>query len=279
MNWTAPSIFIHARNKACEPKARQLAELTGLPLSDSIDNSASGHWRLLVEDNLLQLERPDNLSISIDFINGKANRRTAESNFRKQPLARALGLHKLRAKYDDDDRAPRVVDATAGLGTDAWMMASLGCCVTLIEQSPVLNALLQHAIDAAKHNALSSDTAHQLNLIKANAIDYLQDDATARPDVIYLDPMYPATNKQALVKKGMQLLHELIGPDDNGHALLSAALNKANFRVVVKRPKGAPELGGSERLVNQPADQQAIQKTQIDSPNTRFDVYHIARTG
>jgi len=279
MNWTAPTIFIHAANRASVLKAEKLAEKTGLPLANdpldknpaNLQNAVQAEWRLQVDNNTLQLARPDNVSVNIDFINGKATQRVAESNFTKQPLARALGLHKLRSKDENERQTPTVIDATAGLGTDAWMIASLGCSVRLLEQSPVLCALLQHAIDTAQSSTAHATVANQLELIKTNSIDYLHDGASARADIIYLDPMYPPARKQALVKKGMQLLHELIGPDSNGPALLAAALTKANYRVVVKRPKGAPELGSSAEVTKLWSGQ----ITQVESPNTRFDVYHL----
>lgn len=266
MNWTAPEIYIRATDAASAAKAKALAEVSGLALVDEWD----GHcWQLLVSSDSLELVRPDNVSVSIDFINGKAMQRASESDFKKQPLARALGLQKLRSR--NGNQTPAIIDATAGFGTDGWMMASLGCSVTLLEQSSVLCVLLQHAIDAAKLDGVKALTAGNLALVKANSVEYLHEDIGARVDVVYLDPMYPAARKQALVKKGMQLLHELIGPDDTGHALLAAALAKADYRVVVKRPKGAPRLDDAE----QHSVHWQGQVTQVESPNTRFDVYHI----
>jgi len=50
---------------------------------------------------------------------------------RRQPLARALGR-----------KARRVVDATAGLGQDSFLIASLGPTVLALERSPIIAALL-----------------------------------------------------------------------------------------------------------------------------------------
>lgn len=266
MNWTAPEIFIHATDQLSLPKAQQLAAVTGLSLTTE---PASG-WQLQISNNVPQLVRPDGVRVLIDFINGKAHRRASESNFKQQPLARALGLRKWRDKATANDRQPSVIDATAGFGTDAWMMASLGCTVTLLEQSQVLWVLLHDAIEAAKAATKTCAVAHSLDLVNINSIEYLSSTAAPTADVVYLDPMYPMARKQALVKKGMQLLHELIGPNDNGPALLHAALQKATHRVVVKRPKGAPLLAGSDAWTGQ--------TTCVESPNTRFDIYHIARS-
>jgi len=62
----------------------------------------------------------------------------------------------------------------------------------------------------------------------------------------------------------------LIGPDNNGAELLNAALNKADYRVVVKRPRGAPQLDGTTNFSGQ--------ITEVQSSNTRFDIYHTGRS-
>lgn len=245
-------------------KAQQLATETGLPLAKGPHLG----WQLLLSDNALRLARPDELSVNIDFVNGKATRRASESTFKKQPLARALSLPKLAGSSNSNNARPTIIDATAGFGTDAWMMASLGSSVTLLEQSKVLFLMLREAIDAAKANPTTKAVARELSLINTDSLAYLLDTKSKPANIVYLDPMYPSARKQALVKKGMQLLHELIGPDDNGPALLQAALKKATHRVVVKRPKGAPLLAGSEDWTGQ--------TTSIESPNTRYDIYHTA---
>ncbi len=263
MNWTAPEIFIHATDAVGKTKIPALAKKTGLSVTEDPDSG----WLLQTSANGLRIVRPDGVSVNVDFIEGKVNRRADESNFRKQPLARALGMNKPFAASTGIARVPRVIDATAGFGTDAWMMASLGCSVTLLEDSSVLCALLNDAIDAALANVATARTAQSMHVIHTKAVDYLTDGSASSADIVYLDPMYPMARKQALVKKGMQFLHELIGPDSNGSELLSSALAKASYRVVVKRPKGADVLSGTENWNGQ--------MTSIDSPNTRFDVYHV----
>jgi 16S rRNA (guanine1516-N2)-methyltransferase len=84
-----------------------------------------------------------------------------------------------------------------------------------------------------------------------------------KPDVIFLDPMYPHREKSALVKKEMRFIRLLAGDDQDSAALLKAALAKAKQRVVVKRPKLAPPLSGPEPSFT------------ISSKKNRFDVYLI----
>lgn len=156
-----------------------------------------------------------------------------------------------------------MVDATAGLGRDAFILASLGARVTMIERSPVLAALLEDGL-----RRLEADTALsalvQLRLVHANAIAWLQQQATDpahRPQVVYLDPMYPHRSKSALVKKEMRALRALVGDDDDAAQLLQAARQCALQRVVVKRPKGAPLLDANRPSGN------------VQSKNTRYDIY------
>lgn len=63
-----------------------------------------------------------------------------------------------------------------------------------------------------------------------------------RPQVVYLDPMFPHKQKSALVKKEMRVFQSLVGPDLDADGLLEPARLLATKRVVVKRPDYAPPL-------------------------------------
>ena len=155
-----------------------------------------------------------------------------------------------------------MVDATAGLGRDAFVLASLGCNVRLLERSPIIAVLLQDALERARADSEVASIASRMQLIQIDARAFLlalADDA--RPDVVYLDPMYPHRNKSALVKKEMRIFRQLVGDDPDSAELLTAARDIALNRVVVKRPAKAPSLG----------DQQPTMV--IKSPNTRYDIY------
>lgn len=259
-----PNVMVVAATIEDASLAAALSRKSGLPLGnpDCVD------WQLLVSGIEVVLKRPDGLSVAIDFISGAGARRATENNLQKQPLARALGIGKIKKS---SNRPPQLVDATAGFGTDAWVMASLGAHVTLLERSVVLVAMLEHARQQALQSPITAERATAMQVVHTHAVDYLESLSDkphcAKPDVVYLDPMYPPARKQALVKKGMQLLHELLGPDTNNEQLLDAALLAARSRVVVKRPAGAPAL------VNSAATQSQL--TNVSSPNTRFDVYHL----
>lgn len=191
-------------------------------------------------------------------MHGKLAHRREFGGGRGQPLARAIGL-----KHGIN---PNVVDATAGLGRDAFVLASLGAHVTMIERSPILAALLNDGMQRLTHNEDPELADVQLQLIQANAIDWLQQQAgiaTDKPDVVYLDPMYPHRSKSALVKKEMRALRALVGDDEDAAQLLQAARRYASKRVVVKRPKGAPLLDDTKPSGN------------VQSKNTRYDIYTV----
>jgi 16S rRNA (guanine1516-N2)-methyltransferase len=132
----------------------------------------------------------------------------------------------------------RVLDATAGWGRDAAVLASTGADVTMCEREGVLAALLQDGL-----TRLSHPTNLRLDLIHVDAKTYLEScDKADYPDVIYCDPMHPERIKSARVKKDLQALQVLLGADDNPEALLTCARAHAKLRVVVKGPARLPAL-------------------------------------
>lgn len=156
----------------------------------------------------------------------------------------------------------RVVDATAGLGRDAFLLACKGCEVTGVERSPIIAALL----DDGLRRALADDRVgrvigDRLRFIHADARHYLRalgpGDA---PDVVYMDPMFPERAKSALVKKESQALRGVVGADDDAAELLAAARAVALRHVVVKRPRHAPPLAPDVTRA-------------CEGKSTRFDVY------
>ncbi|MDX1496033.1 MAG: class I SAM-dependent methyltransferase [Salinisphaeraceae bacterium] len=169
---------------------------------------------------------------------------------RKQPFARALGLHK----------SPdlKILDATAGLGRDAFVMHGLGATISLLERSTELHLLLQYAVKSLVQAQPEANTTLRL-LPCQDAVDYLNNTAN-NYDVVYLDPMYPSTRSNALPKKEMQLLRELLPTPQDADTLLEPALAKSQ-RVVVKRPPHAPCL----------ADMQPHHS--IEAKRVRYDVY------
>ncbi len=164
-------------------------------------------------------------------------------------------------------QALSVLDATAGLGRDSWVMAGRGLCVFMLERDPVVAALLADGLAraAACGNAALEQVAARLSLIQIDAMSYFETiEPAAAPDVIYLDPMFPASQKSALVKKEMRLFQQLLHATDaidDAAALLASARACARQRVVVKRPRKA------ECLAN------ATPTYVLSGKAIRFDIY------
>lgn len=187
-----------------------------------------------------------------DFTAGRADYRRKHGGGRGQALARAVGLR--------GDTLPTVIDATAGLGRDAFVLASLGAEVVMLERSPVVGALLADALRRAAASAEVAPIAARMTLVIADAQEHLMT-LRPQPEVVYLDPMYPHLGKRALQKKEMRLFRLLVGGDEDAGGLLQAAKAAAQRRVVVKRPKGAPSLADTKP------------DARLESKNTRFDLY------
>ena len=160
--------------------------------------------------------------------------------------------------------SPSIVDATAGLGRDAFVLASLGAQVLLIERVAAIAALLEDGLKRASRHSDTADIAARMTLRNGDAAQSLAAlvaSAHFAPQVIHLDPMFPHREKSALVKKEMRLFRELAGDDDDAPRLLEAALDVATHRVVVKRPRKAPPIEG-------PAPQHTL-----EGKTSRYDLY------
>jgi 16S rRNA (guanine1516-N2)-methyltransferase len=216
------------------------AECLAASLEVRLDNVALP--RLSVTPDKLVLLIEGFLPLSADFNSAVLSRRRQSGKL--QGLVRAC----------QPTTGMRIVDATAGWGRDAALLASFGAHVIMIERHPIMAALLADALTRLPENTL------RMLLKCQDAFDYLQTlQADEYPDVIYLDPMHPARQKSALVKKEMQALQQLIGPQDDVLALLNQACQIARKRVVVKWPQKIQPLLSPHH--------------QIQGKTVRFDVY------
>ena len=196
-------------------------------------------------------------TVRVDFGSDAFLYRLRHGGGRRQPLGRAVGLK--------PGHSPRVLDATAGLGRDAFILAALGCEVILCERSAIIFALLEDGLQRAARDHRLSEIAGRLSLQAADSLQLMAKLKTGEaPEVIYLDPMFPPRGKTALVKKEMRLVRAATGDDDDPASLLDPARHCAGQRVVCKRPATAPPLSG------RPAPDFAI-----TTPRHRFDVYLV----
>lgn len=138
---------------------------------------------------------------------------------------------------------PVIIDATAGMGEDSMILAAAGFEVYLFEYDPVIAALLKDALDRAMEIPELKEAAGRMHFTEGNSIDNMSK-LEIVPDVVLLDPMFPARQKSALVKRKFQLLQKLEKPCSDENELLEAALNVKPGRIVIKRPLKGPFLGG-----------------------------------
>ncbi len=200
---------------------------------------------------LIKLDEPKLGGIKVDFIEGASAHRRKFGGGRGQEIAKAIGLK--------HGFTPHVLDATAGLGRDAFVLASLGCQVTLMERMPVVAALLNDGLERAKLNSEVNEIANRMQLVRSSSIENMT--LAQQIDVIYLDPMFPHREKSAAVKKEMRVFQSLVGEDLDADNLLAPALELAKYRVVVKRPNYAPPLADKKPSMS------------INMKKNRFDVY------
>ncbi|MEJ2045404.1 MAG: class I SAM-dependent methyltransferase [Reinekea sp.] len=210
---------------------------------------------LIVEDGRVGLadqQWPKVSPVFVDFVSGVANHRRLYGGGKGQAVTKAVGLNK-RAEL-------MVLDATAGLGRDAFVLATLGATVHLLERNPVVYLMLADGLER-----LGASEDPDLKEIAARMIlhrgSLLASALPVNPDVVYLDPMFPVREKSAKIKKDMAMFHHLVGQDVDADELLPRALDLAKYRVAVKRPKGAPYLSQLEPTLK------------LEGKSNRFDIY------
>lgn len=211
---------------------------------------------LVSQAHQLELQKTDEPklgAVAVNFVSGTMAHRRQFGGGRGEAIAKAVGV---KGYY-----LPTVIDATAGLGRDAFVLASIGCQVTMFERHPVVAALLADGLDRAYQDpTIGQLLQKQLRLIYNSSLHGLslyQD----KPDVVYLDPMFPHRQKSALVKKEMRIFQQLVGSDLDAEELLEPARRLAKKRVVVKRPDYAPFLANQKPTA------------EIKTKNHRFDIY------
>ena len=190
--------------------------------------------------------------LKCSFIEGPILHRLKYGKGRGQNLAKAVGF-----KFNKNRT---IIDATAGLGYDAFILASLGANVTLIERSEKIYHLLKAAISEAKlYGGEISKIVNRMNLLFGDSKDILPNIA---PEVILIDTMYKDRKKSALVKNDMRLVREVVGSDSDHVELINVALNNASKRVVIKQPRYAETLDNIKGCSHQ-----------ILGKTIRYDVY------
>jgi 16S rRNA (guanine1516-N2)-methyltransferase len=255
------TLAVLAATTADEDCAAQLALRLGLPLlATGIDpaNCASPDTLVLVRGRTLSLQQTGKGApgpVAVDF--GGARVRHRSRFGASELLGKAVGRGK---------KSPlRVLDATAGVGRDAFVLADLGCEVDLCEREPVIAELLRAGLDCARCEGDSwlAGVVRRMHLYPGDARRVTAAHMQS-VDVIYLDPMFPPRGKSAAVKKEMALFQRLLEPatdPQDADTLLLWALQQNTARVVVKRPAKASHLAGQ------------VPSHSVSGKTVRYDVY------
>lgn len=195
--------------------------------------------------------------LRVDFVNGPVAHRLRFGGGRGQDIAKAMGLR--------GGKTPLIVDATAGLGRDSFLLASLGAQVFMIERSEKMHDLLDQGMKrAAQEGGALAEIIGRMTLLKGDAKDLIPELAG---EAILIDPMHPPRKSSALVKQELRQVRAIVGSDDDAADLLRVALEHALNRVVLKWPAKADPIAGIKPCTHQ-----------ICGKSTRYDVFMTATT-
>lgn len=250
------NVIVSTDHDMLESAARELAQQLSLPFG--VVSTESPLVLRLTPERLELIQHGPNAPgpVFVDFVGGAMGHRRRFGGGRGQLVAKAVGIKK--------GFIPTVIDATAGLGRDAFVLAQLGCCVHMLERSTVVAALLRDGMRRAAQDADLAEIIERMTLTSADAKRYLSNiEESDRSDVVYLDPMHPERSKAAMVKKEMRVFRELVGGDEDDAELLQCALSAAKKRVVVKRPRKSEIIDGPRPSLV------------YEGKSTRFDVYLV----
>ncbi len=192
--------------------------------------------------------------LRIDFVGGAVAHRLQFGGGRGQSLAKAMGLR--------GGKTPMIIDATAGLGRDAFLLASLGAQVTLIERSERMHSLLAQGMDrAAREGGELREIIGRMSLLKGDSKDLLP---KLFGEAVLIDPMHPPRKNSALVKVELRQVRDIVGTDEDATDLVHVALKNARSRVVLKWPIKADSIEGVRACSHQ-----------ILGKTTRYDVWMV----
>ena len=236
-----PRIAVWPANEGFVETASKIAKELNLPIPDysngGKDLSNFDFFLEVSNEGLILRQFDSKLRFSINFSDNSIKHRVLSK--RSELLGRAIGVKK--------DYSKHVVDGTAGFGTDSFILANLGCFVTLCERNFVIAEMLEHAIESAKYNSEQwlAESGSRMSLVR-NDVRGISLEILDHADVIYLDPMFPHKKNNALSKKEIELLKLLQPPtflNFEHEDLLEWALDQKVERVVFKRPIRSKPVG------------------------------------
>lgn len=262
---TAARIVVEVVGSARISEATSVAAMLGLPLVHRDDQETRGQLEaefvLSFTDERVELvplwpQAPGPLYC--DFRRGAGGFRIRHIRARHELLLRVIrGRHA-------EGAWPNVLDATAGLGRDTFLLAAAGCLVYPIERNPVVHALLRSGLHQARAEPWLESIALRIGepILGDTVTEMVRLVSQRQISVVYLDPMFASDALNGKPKKEMQILSRLVGEQpDNGHELFAAARALTGVRVIVKRARHAPPLAGA--VPNRAALGQSV----------RYDIY------
>lgn len=222
-------LFVYAVNDEYREAALALGKRLNVEVIQEMPSAESNDLVLRLDESGLSLVGGDQM-LRGDFTRMLA--RINRGNVYSELLVKA-------SKIKGVEGTLTAIDATAGLGEDAILLAAAGFSVQLYERDPVIAELLEDTMCRASKDPDLEEIVGRMKLIKGDSLAALPQ-LTTMPDVILLDPMFPARQKSALIKKKFQLLQQLEQPCTDEDELLHAAIAAHPRKVVIKRPiKGA----------------------------------------
>ena len=99
--------------------------------------------------------------VFVDFVSGAVAHRRKFGGGAGQQIAKAVGIK--------SGVRPYIADVTAGLGKDAFVLATLGCEITLVERSPVVAMLLQDGLERGGRDLETAQIIARMNLFRGMA--------------------------------------------------------------------------------------------------------------
>ena len=241
-----PSVVYELFNQ--EQSARKVASQLGTTVIKSEQLIDQPH--LYISETGLSFFHPEARSknkFQINFTSGSTGWRVKRADHEKL-IKKALGK---------SEHPLNILDCTAGLLQDALLFLSLGHQVTALEQSKILFHLLKDGISRSEDQNIFK----KLDLIHTNACTYA---AQAKNfDVIYFDPMYPSTKKNALGSGQLEYISKILETEslENNAIKEFEVLQLIPARkMVVKRPIKAEPFSLQTNY-------------QVSGKTTRFDIY------
>jgi 16S rRNA (guanine1516-N2)-methyltransferase len=190
--------------------------------------------------------------LRVDFVMGAVAHRLRFGGGRGQDIAKAMGFR--------NGNTPTIIDATAGLGRDSFLLASLGAQVTMIERSEKMHMLLELGMERAfNEGGQFREIIERMTLLKGDAKDIIP---TLTAEAILIDPMHPERKNSALVKQDLRQVRDIVGSDEDAADLVRLAIMHAQKRVVLKWPAKADPIEGVQKCSHQ-----------ILGKTTRYDVF------